>query len=92
MILSSSVGVGGGVSIEIVIVISSIVPTVVIVGVRVIGLWGATLFSMVFVLSTPGMFGSSTSFGGLFGFSGVAGLFFLSWSHKGFNMQHCCGW
>ncbi len=91
MILSSSVGDGGGVSIEIVVVISAVVPAVVVVGVRVVGLWGVALLFMVFVFATPGVFRSSASFGGLFGFSGVSGLFLLSWSHKGLNRRRCYG-
>ncbi len=92
MILSSSVRDGGGVSIEIVIVISAVVAAIVVVRVRVIGLWGTALLPVVFVFPTPGVFGSSASFGGSFGLSGVAGLLLLSWSHKGLNRRHCYGW
>ncbi len=92
MILSSSVGDGGRVSIEIVVVVSAVVTAVVIVGVGVIGLWGAALFSKMFVLPVSWVFGSFASFGGSFGFSGVTGLFFLSRSHKGLSRRHCYGW
>ncbi len=67
MILSSSVGVGGGVrnrmvasdsagddSIEVVVVVPAVVSGVVVVGVGVVGLRGAALPSMVFVLSVLG--------------------------------------
>ncbi len=80
MILSSLVGVGGGVSIEIVVVISSVV---VVVRVRVIGLWGAALFSVVFVFSMAGFFGFSARFCGALSFFEGSILFLLSWSHKG---------
>ncbi len=104
MILSSSVGVGSGVSIngsvmdgdggdliDVVVVIPAIVAAVVIVGVGVIGLRGTTMFFMVFVFSVAGSFSSSAWSGGSFSLSVVAGLFFLSWSHKGLNRRHCYG-
>ncbi len=92
MILSSSVRDGGGVSIKVGVVVSAVVAAIVIVGVGVVGFWGAALFSVVFVLPTAGVFSSSTSFGGSFGLSGVAGLFLLPWSHKGLNKRRCYGW
>ncbi len=91
MILSSSVGDGGGVSIEIVIVISAVVAAVVVMGVGVIGLQGAALLLVMFMLSTTGVFGSSASFGGSFGFPGVAVLFLLSRSHKSLSRRRCYG-
>ncbi len=70
MILSSSVGVGGGIqtgimvtdeagedSVEVVVVVPSIVATVVVVGVGVIGLRGAAIPFVVSVLSVATGFG-----------------------------------
>ncbi len=63
MTLSSSVGVGGGVSIvgkagddsiNVGVVVSAIISGVVIVGVRVVGLWGAALLSVALVFSVSG--------------------------------------
>ncbi len=82
MILSSSVGDGGRVLIEIVVVISAVVAAVVIMGVRVVGLWGAALFSVMFVLSATGYFGFSTRFGGAFSFFEGSVLLLLSWLHE----------
>ncbi len=59
MILSSSVGVSGRVSIDVVIVVPSIISGVVVVGVGVVGLWGAALSPMMLVFSVAGTFGSS---------------------------------
>ncbi len=70
MTLSSSVRVGGGVSIKIVIVISAIVATIVVVGVGVVGFWGAALLFVVLVFLGTGAFGSSASFGRHFGHFG----------------------
>ncbi len=50
--------------------------------VGVVWLRGATLLLVVSVFSVAGSFGSSACSGRLFGLSGVAGLFLLSWSHK----------
>ncbi len=97
MILSSSVGVGGGVrmgiivtedagddSIEVVVVVSPVISSVIVVGVRVVGLRGA---AMLFVVSVFSATGFSLS-GQLFVFRGFKRslflrLFLLSWSHRG---------
>ncbi len=91
-ILSSSVGVVGGVLIDVGVVVSAVVLAVVVVGVRVVGLGSVTLLSVVLMFSGSGVFGSSASFGGPFGFLGVAGLFLLSWSHTGLNGRRCYRW
>ncbi len=91
MILSTSVGDGGGVSIEVVVVISAVVTAIVVMGVRVVRLRGAALFFVVLVFAVMGVFLSSARFGGLCDFSGVSGVFLLSWSHKGLSKRHCYG-
>ncbi len=83
MILSSSVRDGGGVSINIGVVISTVVSAVIVLRVRVVGFGGAALLLVVFVFSVSGSFGPATFLGGLFSFSWVTGLFLLPWSHKG---------
>ncbi len=83
MILSSSVGDGGRVSIEIVVIISAVIPAVVVVGVGVVGLRGAALPLVVPVFSSTRVLGPSVFLGGLFNFSGVTGVFLSSWSHMG---------
>ncbi len=100
MILSSSVGVGGGVqtgmtvtddagedSIEVVIVVPSVVSAIVVVGVRVVGLWGAALPRVTLVFLVAAAFGSSASSGGSFFFRGfkrslLLRLLLLSWSYR----------
>ncbi len=79
-------------SVKIVVVISTVVTAVVIVGVGVVGFRCAALFFVVLVFSGLGSFGSSACSGGLFGLSGVAGLFLLPWSHKGLNRRRCYEW
>ncbi len=83
IILSSSVGDGGGVLIEVVVVVSAVISAVVVMGVRVVRLWGTALFSMVLVLSATGYFGFSARFGGALSFFEGSVLLLLSWSHKG---------
>ncbi len=95
--ISSSIGVGGGVSIEIVVVIFSIVAAVVVVGVGVVGLRGAALFLVVSMFLGAGVFLSSASAGGSvllrrFEHSFLLRLFLLSWSHKGLSRRCCYGW
>ncbi len=63
MILSSSVGVGGRVSIEIVIVISAVEAAIVVVGIGVVGLQGAAMLLVVSMFSVATGFGSSASSG-----------------------------
>ncbi len=82
MILSSLVGDGSGVSIDVVIVIPSIVSGVVVMGIGVIGFGGAALLPVVFVLSAAGLLGFSARFSGSFSVSESV-LFLLSWSHRG---------
>ncbi len=62
--ISSLVGVGGGVSIKIVVVISAVEPAIVVVGIRVVGLWRAAALVVVSVLSGTGVFLSSANAGG----------------------------
>ncbi len=81
MTLSSSVGDGGGVSIKVGIVISTVISAVVVVGVGVVRFGGTTLLLVVFVFSVPGSFGPSAFLSRLLGLSGVMGLLLLSWSH-----------
>ncbi len=71
-------------SVEVVIVISSVISAIVIVVVGIVQLWGTALFFMVLVFPVPGSFGSAALLGRLFSFLGVSGLFLLSWSHKDF--------
>ncbi len=59
MILSSSVGDGGGVSIDVVIVVPSVISSVIVVGIGVVGLRGVALPFVVLVLSVVGTFRSS---------------------------------
>ncbi len=98
MILSSSVGVGGGVrtgmtvtddvgedSIDVVVVVPSVVSAIVVVGVGVIRLRGATLPSIALVFSVSGT-GFSFSWWSFASWarerSIFLGLFLLSWSHR----------
>ncbi len=99
IILSSSVGVGGGVqigvtvtdeaeddSIEVVVVVSAVVSGIVVVCVRVIGLRGTALPSMASVLlvSGTGLALSWWSFeGGAREWSIFLRLLLLSWTHRG---------
>ncbi len=74
-------------SIDVVVVISPVVPAIIVVGVRVVGLQGAAMFSVVFVFVGAGGFLSSASSGGSlllrrFKSSLFLRLFLLSWSHK----------
>ncbi len=92
MILSSSVGDGGGVSIEIVVLISTVIAAVVVMGVGVVGLRGAALLLVVLVLAAAGVFGSSARFGGSFNFLAVVGVLLSSWLHKGLSKRCCYGW
>ncbi len=73
-------------SVEVVIVVPSVVATIIIVGVGVVGLRGAALPLVVLVLSVAMALGSSTSSGRAFVFQRFKGafllrLFLLSWSH-----------
>ncbi len=51
---SSSVGDGGGVSIEVVVVIPQVIATIVVMGVGVVGLQGVALSSVALVFSVSG--------------------------------------
>ncbi len=62
-ILSSSVGVGGGVSIEIVVIISAVEAAVVVMGIGIVGFWGSAPFPMMSVLSVAGTSGSVATLG-----------------------------
>ncbi len=84
--LSSSVGVGGGVLIDVVVVVSSVIPTVVVVGVGVVGLRCSApslVVSMFSVAGLLGFFGSSASFGKRSVFGGFTVGFPLSPGHIG---------
>ncbi len=65
-LLSSSVRDGGRVSIEVIVVISPIVPAIVVVGIGVVQFWGAALLVviLVFAVAGAGVFLSSASSGG----------------------------
>ncbi len=80
MILSSSVGDGGGVSIEVVIVIAAVVAAIVVVGVGVVGFRGAILLLVVLVFPGTGVLGPAAFLGRLFDLSAVAGVLLSSWS------------
>ncbi len=82
MILSSSVGVTGRVSIEIAVVISAVVPAVVVMGVRVVRLRGAAPLCVVSVLSVSAVFGFHARLGGLFDLSAITGMLLSSWVHR----------
>ncbi len=58
-------------SVEVVVVVPSVVAAVVVVGVRIVGLWGTALPAVAFVLSVSGAG---------FGFSGWT---FACWAWKG---------
>ncbi len=90
LILSSSVGVGGGVqtgmlvtddagedSIDVVVVVSSVVAAIVVVGVGVVRFRGMALPLVLFVLSVAVTFGSSTSASGSIRFWGFKSSLFL---------------
>ncbi len=82
---SSSVRDGGRVSIEIVVVISAVVPTVVVVGVGVVELGRSTLSFMIAMFLAPWLswfFGSSASFGGRGSGCGFTVVFLVSWAHR----------
>ncbi len=82
MILSSSVRDGGRVSIEIIVIISAVIPTIVVVGVGIVGFWGTALLFVVPVLSASGVFSSAAFLGRLFDLSAIAGVFLSSWAHR----------
>ncbi len=83
---SSSVGDGGGVSIEVVVVVPSVVPAIIVVGVRVVGFGCSTLpfvVSMFSVSGFPGFLGSPASFGEWGVFRGFTVGFPLASGHIG---------
>ncbi len=85
MILSSSVGDGGGVLIKVVVVVSAVVPTIIVVGVRVVELGSVALSFVISVLPAPWFswfLCPSASFGGCVGLSGITVLLLLPWLHK----------
>ncbi len=85
MTLSSSVGDGGGVLIEVVVIVPAVVSAVVVVGVGVIEFGGTALSPVVSVFSAPWFpwfLCSSAGFGGWVGLSGFTVLLLLPWSHK----------
>ncbi len=103
MILSSSVGVGGGVqmgmmvsddvgedSIEVVVVVPSIVAAIVVVGVGVVGLRGVALPSvaLMFSVSASGFTFSWRTFAcWAREWSIFLRLFLLPWSHRGVYIE-----